>query len=289
MSFKPAATTAAAVAKAGGRSSERPRSIIRPNPAVSIAPPAASLANAGGGDLQSSTQLDSSVIQTTDNGQNPPVAGQANAATSKNNFINFCALGLPQVPITNGLQITSGSCNPTPIGNIPSIANMPSSKFQSPTNGDTIAANTPFNITVKVQKIQLGTFTNAAKTYYANPQTLNAQGAIIGHTHIVVEAVDSLATTTLTDSTKFLFFKGIDGGQDAQGNVQATVAAGLPVGTYRVGTILSSSTHQPVIMPVAQHGLVDDVIYMTVTANGKAAAAPPAAAAAVSSLFLPFS
>lgn len=33
--------------------------------------------------------------------------GQAKSATSKNNFINFCA----GETLTNGLQITTGSCN----------------------------------------------------------------------------------------------------------------------------------------------------------------------------------
>lgn len=237
-------------------------------------------AAAAGGDLQSSLTLSPSVIQNTDNGQNPPVAGQANAATSANNFINYCAATIGKVPLTNGLQITTGSCNGIPIGMIPSIANMPASKFQSPKNLDVIPANTPFNITLQVQKIQLGTFTNAAKTYYANPQTLNAAGAIIGHTHIVVEAIPSLTSTEVTDATKFVFFKGINGGQDAQGNVAALVAEGLPAGTYRVGTILSSSTHQPAIMPVAQHGLVDDVIYMTVSDNAAAGSKAATGAAA---------
>ncbi|KAJ7151647.1 hypothetical protein C8R46DRAFT_1007637 [Mycena filopes] len=256
---------AAAAAAKGGKGGAAATTAAAAAGTAAAPPPAAAAGNGGGGgggDLQSSTTLSPTVIQNTDNGQNPPVAGQAAALVSANNFINLCAATLPQVPLTNGLQITSGSCNPTPIGNIPSTANMPASKFQSPKNMDVIQSNTPFNITVQVQKIQLGTFTNAAKTYYANPQTLNAQGAIIGHTHIVVEAIPSLTSTAVTDSTKFVFFKGINGGQDAQGNVAAEVTEGLPAGTYRIGTILSSQTHQPVIMPVAQHGLVDDVIYV---------------------------
>ncbi|KAJ7184973.1 hypothetical protein C8R46DRAFT_469065 [Mycena filopes] len=243
---------------------------------ATAAPPPAAGAGGNAKDLQSSTTLSPSVIMTTDNGQNPPVAGQAAALVSPNNFINLCAKD-PKVPLTNGLQITSGSCNPTPIGLIPSVENMPASKFQSPQNLATLPANTPFNATVKVTNIQLGTFTNAAKTYYANPQTLNAKGQIIGHTHIVIEAVESMTSTTVGDPTRFVFFKGINDAQDAQGNIHAEVAAGLPVGTYRLGTILSSQTHQPAIMPVAQHGLVDDVVYITVTKDGKAAAgaAPP--------------
>ncbi|KAJ7174076.1 hypothetical protein C8R43DRAFT_873757 [Mycena crocata] len=216
---------------------------------------------------QTSKTLLASVIQTTDNGQNPPVTGQSAAATSPNNFAKrvllcFCALGLPKTPITNGLQTTTGSCNPIPIGQIPATTAIPSAKFQSPTNGDTIQANQDFTVTLAAKNIQLGTFTNAQKTYFANPQTLNNKGQIIGHTHIVIEAIDSLDTTKISDPTKFFFFKGIDNGADAQGNVQAVVPGGVPPGTYRMGTIMSSATHQPVIVPIAQHGLCDDVVYV---------------------------
>jgi hypothetical protein len=216
------------------------------------------------------------VIQTTDNGQNPPVTGQSAAATSTNNFINFCS----GKTITNGLQITTGSCNPIPIGNIPSVNNMPASKFQSPANLDTIAASTTFSITLQTKGIQLGTFTNAAKTYFANPQTLNAQGQIIGHTHVVIESMPSLTTTAITNSQDFVFFKGVDDGQDGQGNVVVPVNGGLPAGAYRMCTIVSSATHQPAIVPVAQHGSLDDCVYFTASAGGAAAAAPAAAAAA---------
>ncbi|KAJ7903201.1 hypothetical protein B0H13DRAFT_1621125, partial [Mycena leptocephala] len=205
-------------------------------------------------------------------GQNPPVDGQTGADVSKNNFANACALTLPKVPITNGLQITSGSCNPIPIGQIPSVTNMPSSKYQSPKNLDTIASGETFNIVLQTKGIQLGTFTNAQKTYFANPQKLNAQGQIIGHTHIVMETIDALDSTTVTDPTKFFFFKGVNDAQDAQGNVQVPVTGGVKPGVYRMCTIVSSATHQPAIVAIAQHGSLDDCIYFTATAGGAAAA-----------------
>ncbi|KAF8213669.1 hypothetical protein K438DRAFT_1902637 [Mycena galopus ATCC 62051] len=186
--------------------------------------------SASGGD-QSSLTLDSSVIQTTDDGQNPPVTGQSAAATSTNNFMNFCA----GQTITNGLQITTGSCNPIP-------------SFQSPANLDTIPASTSFNITLKTQGIQLGTFTNAAKTYFANPQTLNAQGQIIGHTHVVIE---------------LCLLQGCRRWRGCQRQRRRPVAGGLPAGAYRMCTIVSSATHQPAIVPVAQHGSLDDCVYFT--------------------------
>ncbi|TFY79009.1 hypothetical protein EWM64_g5000, partial [Hericium alpestre] len=43
-------------------------------------------------------------------------------------------------------------------------------------------------------------------------------------------------------------------------------------GTYRLSSINSAANHQPVLVAVAQHGSMDDQIYFTVTADGKAAA-----------------
>ncbi|KAJ7346184.1 hypothetical protein DFH08DRAFT_914957 [Mycena albidolilacea] len=218
--------------------------------------------------LQDSLTLSPSVIQNTDNGQNPPVTGQSPADTSKNNFANICALTLPRVPLTNGLQITTGSCNPIPIGHIPDVNKMPSSKFQSPKNLDTIASGQTFTIVLQVQGMQLGTFTNAQKTYFANPQKLNADGQIIGHTHIVVEAMDSLTSTKTTDPKSFVFFKGVNTPQDKNRNVQVDVNGGLKPGVYRMCTITSSHTHQPAIVPIAQHGSLDDCVYFTATPGG---------------------
>ncbi|KAJ7314743.1 hypothetical protein DFH08DRAFT_426510 [Mycena albidolilacea] len=212
--------------------------------------------------LQDSLTIDPSVIQNTDDGQNPPVTGQSAADLSKNNFANLCALTLPKVPLTNGLQITTGSCNPIPIGMIPSVDNMPSHKFQSPKNLDTIASGQTFTITLATKGIQLGTFTNAQKTYFGNPQKLNAQGQIIGHTHIVMEAIDSLTTTKVTNPQNFIFFKGVNDKADAQGNVKVDVTGGVKPGVYRMCTIVASQTHQPAIVPIAQHGSLDDCIYV---------------------------
>lgn len=50
-----------------------------------------------------------------------PFAAKARDLTSlRNNFINFCV----GKTITNGEQVQTGSCNPTPMGDIPSTNNM---------------------------------------------------------------------------------------------------------------------------------------------------------------------
>ncbi|SJL05376.1 uncharacterized protein ARMOST_08743 [Armillaria ostoyae] len=229
-------------------------------------------------DAQTSLTLDPKVIGPgfAQDGNETPVDGQSASLTTTNNFINFCLT--VNAPITNGQQIQSGSCNPIPIGAIPSTDNMPSAKFQVPANGDTLQQNTAFTVTMAIQNMQTGTFVNAETNYFSAPQQLNGQGQIIGHTHVVIEELDSLTQTTPTNPKNFAFFKGINGA--AQGGVvTADVTNGLPAGAYRICSINSSSNHQPAIVPIAQHGSLDDCSYFTVNANGAAAASGTAAAA----------
>ncbi|KAF7314543.1 hypothetical protein MKEN_00927500 [Mycena kentingensis (nom. inval.)] len=198
-------------------------------------------------------------------GQKPPVAGQTASSTSTNNYINFCALTLPGVPLTNGEQKEGGSCNQTPMGLIPKKSNMPSTKFNFPRNGDVINANVPFNASLNIRNFETGVFTNAEKTYFAAPQRLNKDGNIIGHTHIVIETLDALNQITPTDPTKFFFFKGVDAKPVAQTFFEALalVSAGVPRGAYRMCTINTSANHAPVVGPIAQHGSFDDCVYFT--------------------------
>jgi len=183
-------------------------------------------ATANNPDVQNSLTLDPSVIATgfLNNGQSVQEAGQVASLTSGNNFINFCATR-PDLQITNGLQITDGSCNPAPMGLIPSTANMPSAKFTFPTNGGNVAANTPFTISLAIQGMQTGFFVNAEQNYFAAPQQLNAGGQVIGHSHVVVETLSSLTQDTPTDPTKFAFFKGLNAAA-VNGILTANVTAG---------------------------------------------------------------
>jgi hypothetical protein len=231
------------------------------------------------GNLQASLTLDPKVIATgfADNGQDVPTAGQVASLTSTNNFINFC-LTVPQLPITNGKQITTGSCNPAPMGVIPSTDNMPSSKFTIPKNGDVLQENTPFTITMAVSNFETGNFVNADENYFAAPQQVNAQGQIIGHSHVVVESLSALDQTTTTDPRKFAFFKGLNAAA-VNGILTASVAAGLPAGFYKVSSINTAANHQPVLVPVAQHGSLDDAVYFTVSASGASNSTAGAAAA----------
>lgn len=221
-----------------------------------------------GNDLQSSLTLDQSVIAKgfADNGQQVPTAGQVASLTSTNNFINFCAT-VPNLPIMNGKQIKTGACNPAPMGAIPSTDNMPSSKFTNPKNLDNLQENTPFTISMAGQGMEFGNFVNADSNYFSAPQQLNKGGQIIGHSHVVVEKLDSIDQTKPTSPKTFAFFKGLND-KGKGGVISAAVAKGLPAGTYRLASINTAANHQPALVPIAQHGSLDDAVYFTV---GKAA------------------
>lgn len=214
----------------------------------------------GGNNAQTSLTLDPSVIAKgfAQDGQETPEAGQVASLTSSNNFINFCV----GKTLTDGKQVTGGSCNPAPMGEIPSSNNMPSSKFKNPKNMDTIQANTPFTIEMAIQGMETGSFVNAQQNYFAAPQQLNNQGQIQGHSHVVIEAIKALDSTTPLNPLKFAFFKGLNDAASG-GVLTADVTAGLPAGVYKLSSINTAANHQPVLVPIAQHGSLDDVVYVS--------------------------
>jgi hypothetical protein len=161
----------------------------------------------------------------------------------------------------NGKQIQTGACNPAPMGSVPSTSNMPSAKFTNPKNLDNLPENTPFTITMAIRGMETGNFVNAESNYFAAPQQLNGGGQIIGHSHVVVEKLDSITQTTPTNPNTFAFFKGLNA--KAQGGVlSAPVTSGLPAGTYRLASINTAANHQPALVPIAQHGSLDDAVYV---------------------------
>ena len=108
-----------------------------------------------------------------------------------------------------------------------------------------------------------GSFTNPQANYFSAPQTLDENGDIIGHSHIVIEQIRSLTSTRVTDPTRFAFFKGLNDNA-VNGELTADVTKGLPAGVYRMATINSSANHQPALVAIAQHGSLDDMIYVRV-------------------------
>lgn len=219
----------------------------------------------GGDDPQTSLTLDPAVIAKgfEKDGQEVPTPGQVPSLTSRNNFINFC-LKSKGLPISNGKQVKSGSCNPAPMGLIPSTRNMPSCKFVFPKNNEVIDENKSFTIKLKVKKLQTGNFVNAQSNYYSAPQQLDNQGRVIGHSHVVVERITGLGQTEPTDPNVFAFFKGVNDKADGNGILSAVVEKGLPAGTYRLASIIAAANHQPVLVAVAQRGTLDDAVYFQV-------------------------
>ncbi|KAJ4516504.1 hypothetical protein HRR83_001838 [Exophiala dermatitidis] len=187
-------------------------------------------------------------------------AGQAPSDTDPANFINFCT----GKTLTNGAQVTQGSCNGIVMGDIPSNNNMVSSIILFPGPGDDITPNQSFNVQVQISNLEAGSFTDPTATYYAAPQALK-NGNVVGHCHVTIQDLGgNIATKTPPDPKKFAFFKGINDDGNGNGLLQATVTNGLPAGVYRVCTMNSASNHQPVLMPVAQRGAQDDCTKFTV-------------------------
>lgn len=222
--------------------------------------------------LQTSLTLDKTQIQPAlaDDGQDIPEAGQVASLTSQNNFVNFCATQ-SGVPLTNGLQIKTGSCNPTIMGRIIQTDKIPTSKFTFPVNMQTIAKNTTFTIKMAVANMVTGNFVNAAENYYAAPCQVDNTGTVIGHSHVVIEPLSSITQTTVTQPLAFSFFKGLNAAA-VGGVLTADVTGGLAPGAYRLASINTCSNHQPVLASVAQHGSMDDQVYFTVTDDGAPAA-----------------
>ena len=146
------------------------------------------------------------------------------------------------------------------MGVIAASTNIPSAKFHFPTNNAVIQSNTSFTIKIAFSHLETGHFTNADETYYAAPQVVNSAGDIQGHSHVVVEKLTSMSQTEPTNPTNFAFFKGLN---DAGSVLTANVTGGLPEGVYRVSSINTAANHQPCLVAVAQHGSIDDQVYVS--------------------------
>jgi hypothetical protein len=217
-------------------------------------------------DDQSSLTLLSSVVASgfANNGLDTATSGHSASLTSTNNFINFCAT--TTLPLTSGTQVRTGFCNPAPMGVLPAATLMPSSKFTYPRNGDILAPNAPLTVGLAVTNFATGNFANEETSFMAAPQQLDSSGRILGHPFIVFEQFSPGELDT-TDPTTFTLFKGIQSPADSTGVVTTTLA-GLPTGFYRVTSMLATANGQPLLLPVIQHGAVDDTIYITVVEGG---------------------
>ncbi|KNZ56213.1 hypothetical protein VP01_2468g3 [Puccinia sorghi] len=219
--------------------------------------------------------------------------------------IDFCR----GATLTNGAQVPQGSCNPTPMGSIPSVSNMPSVRIIKPAADKVIAPQTDFEVVIKdsfplphdiaINLTPPGYFTSPTNTYYLAPQQLNKEGLIKGHLHVVIQAVNG---NNVFPADQVSAFKGI-ADKPVNGELKTTFTGGLPPGfckdsflfiislrakyctqlipsshpplsSDRISTITSAKNHQPVLLPVARRGAVDDAIYVRVgTAGGSSSGA----------------
>ncbi|KAH9919237.1 uncharacterized protein B0H18DRAFT_1197137 [Fomitopsis serialis] len=213
---------------------------------VSVLAAPSSTATGSGNDTaaQSSLTLLDSLINTGFSSE----SGEIASITSSNNFINYCST--VNLPLTNGTQVKAGSCNAAPMGAIAATTAMPSAKFVYPPNLGSVLANTNFTVVLAIRNLETGWSVNPNTNYFAASQQVNAS------TGLIHEAITSMNQTDPTDPTKFAFFSGLNAVAE-NGQLSTT---GLWKGTYRMASINAAANHQAVLVAVAQHGSLDDMV-----------------------------
>ncbi|RIB03005.1 hypothetical protein C2G38_2135899 [Gigaspora rosea] len=144
---------------------------------------------------------------------------------------------------------------------------MISTLIIKPKDGSILPANQNFTLAIKIINLQTGYFADPGTEYYAFPQELNEEGIIKGHCHVVIQKLPE-DDEIVPNPSIFAFFRGLNDPANDRGILETEVGSdlvpGLPSGRYRVCTMVSTFSHQPVIMPVAQRGSQDDCIRFTV-------------------------
>jgi hypothetical protein len=84
----------------------------------------------------------------------------------------------------------------------------------------------------------------------------------LGQAYVVIEAIDSLSSTQVSDPSIFAFFAPVTSAQDNNGIVTIPVSAGLPDGFYKMTSMLITSNYMPVAVAIHQHGSIGDAIYV---------------------------
>ncbi|KAJ8082692.1 hypothetical protein PM082_008548 [Marasmius tenuissimus] len=201
-------------------------------------------------DAQTSLTLDSKVISKV---MEEPSETEAKAGTyatsliSSNNFINFCAK--VNLPLTNGMPITESSCNPAPMGIIPSTDRIPSLKFQFPLNGAVLAINKPFTVLLGINNLATENLVNRRTNYLAAPQQVDPNGLVLGHAAIVIEQLDTLNQTATTNPRQFIYFKTVVEKLHS-GYLGFDVPGNLPAGSYRLSSVTTDANYHSIVVPL---------------------------------------
>jgi hypothetical protein len=114
-----------------------------------------------------------------------------------------------------------------------------------------------------VRQLTTGFASGAQTNWYGAPQQLDGSGFIKGHSHFVIETLESLNQTTPNDPTKYAFFALVSMAA-VNDTISANVTGGLPTGFYKLSSLTASTNHQPVVAPIPNHGSSDDAVYVRV-------------------------
>ena len=146
------------------------------------------------------------------------------------------------------------------MGAIPSQDKIPTSKFVTPLNFDEICANTTFPITLAISNLASGWSADVFNNFYAAPQQLDADSGLIrGHAHFYIDPIEAYNSTTPVDPLGFVY-AGLASAKAVDGKLSSNVTNGLPVGVYRLASVIAAENHQPVLAPLAAHGSIDDIV-----------------------------
>jgi hypothetical protein len=179
---------------------------------------------------------------------NVTVPNAVNNTNVQEDLSRFCeTTNLP--PLVG--QSPQGGCIQQVIqGAVPNVASMVSTLISSPSNGDVILPNTQFTIRVESQNLEIA----GLNGFLNQPQVLNANGIIRGSRFVTIQNIGNAQNPTPAASVvQFMEMTGNE-----------IKASGLSEGDYRICTLTSSISGQPVVMPVAQRGSQDDCIRLSV-------------------------
>ncbi|KAH6566046.1 hypothetical protein BASA50_005105 [Batrachochytrium salamandrivorans] len=163
-----------------------------------------------------------------------------------------------------GAQFPKGqSCSSEIQGLIPGNDNMVSSLITVPEDGSKIDPAKDFTVTVLVIGLDSGFALDPDTQFLLAPQTLNPEtGFIQGLVSLVIQ---QLGGTSAPDPRTFSFFQSFTE-ESSNGVFNFDVKAGTinSTGEFRICTMVSAASFQPVVMPVAQRGAQDDCIRVTI-------------------------
>ncbi|KAH0593598.1 hypothetical protein MHUMG1_08736 [Metarhizium humberi] len=161
----------------------------------------------------------------------------------------------------------------TVMGEVPAPEKMATVVFSQPRLCGNISPKDGMKISAVYRNINLGTFTNPQNTYNGNPQRLDGNGVVIGHSHVTCHLMENdelqgaapiAAAAYLQDRERAkannngapqkTCFKGFNGeGQKAGGgltriDLDLECGTNLAQGCWTCSTMTGASTHQAAIM-----------------------------------------